>query len=157
MRSPQAVLLVLVALRIHAVAPEQQSTVTQTVASRKHMQTLHKGSGHLMHVTCSSLTITACMESAQHAIIMQSSASQAEPANKSTRAHTHTHNLNCFPSNVRSASVGAARICCCTLSICTEQQLITSLTLITTVCARTECNALNTCACHRQTAPRERD
>ena len=74
MRSPQTVLLVLVALRIHAVAPEQQSTVTQTVASRKHMQTLHKGSGHLMHVTCSSLTITACMESAQHAIIMQSSA-----------------------------------------------------------------------------------
>ena len=70
---------------------------------------------------------------------------------------THTHSLNRFPSNGRSASAGAARICCCTLSICTEQQLITSLTLITTVCARTECNALNMRPCHRRTASRDRD
>ena len=83
---------------------------------------------------------------------------QAGPANKSTRAaRAHTHSLNCFPSNGRSASAGAARICCCTLSICTEQQLITSLTLITTVCARTECNALNMRPCHRRTASRDRD
>ena len=83
---------------------------------------------------------------------------QAGPANKSTlAARAHTHSLNCFPSNGRSASAGAARICCCTLSICTEQQLITSLTLITTVCARTECNALNMRPCHRRTAPHDRD
>ena len=38
-----------------------------------------------------------------------------------TGTRPHTHNLNCFPSIVRSASVGAARIFCCTLSLCTEQ------------------------------------
>ena len=152
MRSPQTVLLVLVALRIHAVAPEQQSTVTQTVASRKHMQTLHKGSGHLMHVTCSSHGISTTRN--HHAIISMTGGTCQQ---EHTGTHPHTHNLNCFPSNVRSASVGAARICCCTLSICTEQQLITSLTLITTVCARTECNALNMRPCHRRTAPHDRD
>ena len=152
MRSPQTVLLVLVALRIHTVAPERQSTVTQTVASRKHMQTLHKGSGHLMHVTCSSHGISTTRN--HHAII---SMTRGTCQQEHTGTRPHTHNLNCFPSIVRSASVGAARIFCCTLSLCTEQAAHRKSYTLPTVCARTECNALNTCACHRQTAPRERD
>ena len=85
MRSPQTVLLVLVALRIHAVAPEQQSTVTQTVASRKHMQTLHKGSGHLMHVTCSSHGISTTRN--HHAII---SMTRGTCQQEHTGTHPHT-------------------------------------------------------------------
>ena len=128
-------------------------------------------SGACLNHFSASVNQTASMQSACHALSTQchgeeyaylamsgtmdtckyhGMSCQAGPANKSTRAaRAHTHSLNSFPSNGRSASAGAARICCCTLSICTEQQLITSLTLITTVCARTECNALNMRPCHR--------
>ena len=74
-----------------------------------------------------------------------------------TGTRPHTHNLNCFPSIVRSASVGAARIFCCTLSLCTEQAAHRKSYTLPTVCARTECNALNMRPCHRRTASRDRD
>ena len=83
---------------------------------------------------------SACMESANHTLHM-----------------TCKTGLNCFPSNGRSASAEAAPSRCCTQSICTDKHVIASLTLLTTVCARTGSTDLSTRSCRRNTAPRDRD
>ena len=79
---------------------------------------------------------------------------QAGPAKRSISAHT--------PACIfyRSASLHLLELlesAAAHYPFAQNKQLITSLTLLTTVCARTDCNALNMISCHRRTAPRDRD
>ena len=129
-------------------------------------------SGACLNHFSASINQTASMQSACHALSTQchgeeyaylamsgtmdtckhhAMSCQAGPAKRSISAHTHTLKL---------AFSIEAQVCiywsCSTLLLHTvhlKQQLITSLKLITTLCARTECSALHMRSCYRRTAP----